>query len=100
MKIKFRQSGGFAGVLRGCDLDTASLPPQEARELEQLVHAAGLSQSSQTLSPGSRDRLQYDIELKQNGDVGKVQFDDGSVPQNFRPLLQYLKKKSHPVPLD
>lgn len=100
MKIKFRQSGGFAGILRGCDLDTASLPPQEARELEQLVQSAGINQSSQTLSRGSRDRLQYDIELKRNGDVVKVQLDDGSIPQNVRPLIQYLKKKSHPVPLD
>ena len=31
MKIRFRQTGGFGGLVLGCDLDTSTLPPAERK---------------------------------------------------------------------
>ena len=38
MKVSFRQSGGYAGLLRGCELDTAAMESAEAHKLKQLVN--------------------------------------------------------------
>ncbi len=35
MKVTFQQSGGFAGLIRGCILDTDSLPPGDAEALDR-----------------------------------------------------------------
>ena len=45
MKISFVQSGGFSGLLRGCELDTAVLAADTAQELEYLTEASGISTS-------------------------------------------------------
>jgi hypothetical protein len=37
MKVRFVQSGGFVGAVRACELDTAALAPDAAREVERLV---------------------------------------------------------------
>ena len=39
------QSGGFAGMLKGCTIDTTDLAPDERQELESLVAASGFSES-------------------------------------------------------
>jgi hypothetical protein len=50
MKVWFEESGGYAGLLRGCEIDTSALPPEKAKELEQLVKASGISASGEFLS--------------------------------------------------
>jgi hypothetical protein len=45
MKISFVQSGGYLGLLRGCELDTAELIPDMAQELEHIAKTSGISTS-------------------------------------------------------
>jgi hypothetical protein len=35
MKARFVESGGFLGLLRECELDTAALAPEMAQELQR-----------------------------------------------------------------
>ena len=37
MKITFRQSGGYAGLIMGSEIDTDSLAAEEAAKLQSLV---------------------------------------------------------------
>ena len=58
LKVTFEQSGGFAGLVKGCVLDADALPADESAELRRLVAASGLETSSKVTSRGARDRRQ------------------------------------------
>jgi hypothetical protein len=96
MNIRFMQSGGFAGLLKGCEIDTTTLPAGEAKELEKLVKASGISASGTFLSNSSRDLFEYEITIKDEGSEISATFDDESLPQSAKPLIGYLKKCATP----
>ena len=96
MKVRFTQSGGFAGLVKGCEIDTTTLSPANAKELEQLVKAAAISASGEFLSRSGRDLQQYEITIEDGGRKTSVIFDDQTVPQSAKPLIGYLKKCSKP----
>lgn len=95
MLITFVQSGGFTGAVRGCRIDTADLEDDERGLLEQLVDAAGWTESWQRMSEG-RDRWQYDISIDRDAAVVHVTCDDSCVPAAARPLVAYLKDSARP----
>ena len=90
------QSGGYAGLLKGCELDTKTFPPETAKELEQLVEASAIPASGEFLSDSSRDLHQYEITIEDGGSKTSVVFDDESIPQSAKQLIGYLKKCSKP----
>ena len=96
MRVTFLQSGGVVGVVRGCELDSASLPPDDARELESLVLASGISASGEFLSPEGRDLRLYEIRVDNGTDVATVTFDDRTLPERARPLVSYLRRNAKP----
>lgn len=96
LRVKFVQSGGVVGAAQGCDLESASLPPEDARELESLVTESGLAASGEFLSPGARDLRLYDIELAGESVTVSVRFDDGTLPERARPLVSFLRRNSKP----
>jgi hypothetical protein len=96
MKVSFHESGGYAGLLKGCEIDTSALAPEKAKELEQLIEASGISASGEFLSDSSRDLHQYEITIERGASKISVIFDDQSIPQSAKPLIGYLKKCSKP----
>lgn len=97
MKVKFSQSGGFAGLSRGCDLDTDSLPSDEAATLQSLVQESGILQAKSGRSPNARDLFNYEITVETSQGVHNVSFDDLSMPEGVEPLLEYLQNQAKPV---
>jgi Emfourin len=98
MKVAFLQSGGFAGLLRGCELDTAELPAAEAVKLRAMVEASGLRAGKSAPPPGARDLIGYEIRIETDDGELTAAFDDASVPAEAEPLLAYLRKRSTPRP--
>jgi len=98
MKITFLQSGGFAGMLKGCTIDAADLAPGERQELESLVAASGLSESFERFSSAGRDLRQYEIVIEKHATVQRIVCDDRSVPESVRPLLAFLVARARPQP--
>ena len=98
MKITFLQSGGFAGMLKGCTIDAADLAPDDRQELESLVAASGLSESFEQFSSAGRDLRQYEIGIEQHATVQRIVCDDRSVPDAARPLLAFLVARARPQP--
>ena len=99
MKVRFVQSGGFLGLLKGCEIDTSSLTRVQAKTLQQLIEVSGIAGSGVYLSDSGRDLRQYEITLEW-GTMGiSVTFDDETLPQSARQLIGYLKKCSKPQPL-
>jgi len=99
MRIRFDQTGGYAGLLKGCEIDTSTLPPEKAREVEQLVEASAMS-SGEFLSNSSRDLHQYEISIEDGASKTSIVLDDENIPQSVRPLISFLKKCAKPKPLD
>jgi hypothetical protein len=100
MKVSFVQSGGFLGLVKGCELDTAVLTPDTAQELEQIAKASGISTSGEFFSDSGRDLQQYEITIEDGNSTISVIFDDETIPASAKSLVGYLKKHSQPKPLD
>ena len=97
MKLSFRQSGGFAGLLKGIDLDTGALEESEARELEALARASGIEGAQAFTTEGARDLHRYEITIEHDDGVASLSCDDGSVPAAAGPLLRYLRNRARPM---
>jgi len=95
MRITFTQSGGFAGLVKGCRIDTPALAADERAQVEALVAAAGLTESWQRFSEG-RDRWQYDIAIDRDASHVHVVCDDSLLPPVARPLVAYLQDRAVP----
>ena len=98
MRITFEMSGGFGGLFTTAPLSyettTDDLPAQEADLLRRLVEESGL------LTPGhrpaarsggsARDVFQYQVQVITGGRTYRYDFDDTTVPDRARPLLEHL----------
>ena len=100
VKIRYREAGGITGLSRGCDIDTAALPPEEARRLEGLVGGAGLKETRAQGPEGARDLLGYEIVVEDEESRTVLRFDDATVPPGADELLAYLQTRARPVRLE
>ena len=100
MKIRFRQTGGFGGLVLGCDLDTSTLPPAEAQDLTRLIKQANLEKIHAKPSQKARDLQNYEIAVESDEVTAKVSLDDMSVDTNLERLLEFLRRRARAIPLD
>lgn len=100
MKVRFRQTGGFGGLVLGCDFDTATMAQDEANELLRLVRQANIQEAGERRHPRGRDLLVYEITLEESGKQTKISFDSMTTPPQVEPLLQFLAQRAHAVPLE
>ncbi|HZS01276.1 MAG TPA: protealysin inhibitor emfourin [Chloroflexota bacterium] len=94
MKIVFRESGGFAPVFRGCELDTDHLSPQEAGQVQSLVDTSGILAMHDRRVQEARDVRLYTFIVETDRGRHRVTFDQLSVPEGVRPLLDLLRAQS------
>lgn len=95
MRISFTQSGGFAGLVSSCRIDTALLEVRERETVERLVVAAAITESCECVSESARDTRTYEIVIERETHV-RVVFDEPGVPDAVRPLIAYLKERARP----
>lgn len=100
MKVRYRQSGGYAGLVMGCELDTDKLPASEAPELARLVRQAALDKVGVKKSSRGRDLTNHEIIVENNGRTTKASFDDMTIPADVQPLLDFLKSRATARQLD
>jgi hypothetical protein len=100
VKLRFTQSGGYAGLIRGVTLDTCDLPEDERQHLESLVRDSGLVGGGTVASSVAIDARQYELVIEDGSVTHTVTFDDTSRPAGAAPLLKELKARStakHPT---
>src|SRR5260370_17440432 len=95
MKVRFRQSGGFAGLIRGCELDSAELPDREAAELNQLLRQPPSEPRHST--EAARDLTQYELSVETPRGTRTLSWDDLSAPAPAA-LIELLRPRSTPQP--
>ena len=94
MRISFERSGGFAGLTLTAELDTASLPADDADQVQKMVEAAGFFQLPASIPAAARgaDAFQYVVTVEDQGRRHTVRTTDLAAPDALRSLLQHLTK--------
>lgn len=100
MQISFIQSGGVAGLSRGCNLDTSTLPRAEAETLAELVR--GLEADPPAEAPGPRpggarpDAASYLIRVEESGRAREYKVSDGRMNEPAAALVRWLSSRAKP----
>jgi hypothetical protein len=94
MRIEFSRSGGITGIRLSLTVDTATMPSEEARELEDCVDRSGFFELPEVLHSGGADRLQYRLSIERDGISHFIQMDDGTIPEALSPLIKRLEAAS------
>ena len=89
LRIELARSGGVAGITVRSALDTAELPPDEARRVETMLDEIDLS----ALPPpgpraGAVDRFQYDLVITRGGRRQVVSVGEKELTPALRRLVQ------------
>lgn len=100
MKVRFRQTGGFGGLVLGCDLDTDVMPRDEAEQLLLLIRKANIQEAGDRRHPHGRDLLVYEVVLEERGRRIKSSFDSMSASPEAESLVQFLAQRARAVPLE
>jgi hypothetical protein len=92
MRIHFKRAGGFAGIQLKGDVDTDTLPPEEAKSWEALVEKAQLGQIRQLSGAGGRirDSFEYWVTVENGGKQSSVRMTDETLPPSATPLIDRL----------
>src|SRR5262249_15269227 len=101
MRVEFERSGGFGGLRRVCTVDEATLPPDEARQLRDLVHAARFFDLPAQIAAGQpgADRFHYRVTVDDGERRHAVDLDEVAVPDGVQPLVDWLSRRATPAPL-
>lgn len=92
MRIFFERTGGFAGVHLKTTIDTADLPPDEARKLCQMVKEVDFfNLPEKTTSPSPKpDRFQYKLKVQENKQQHTITVSEEVMPAKLSPLIKWL----------
>ena len=90
-KLRFRVSGGFAGVVRGTEAEGAALSATERTALARLLA------SPPARAPGARDLLTYEWHVDTDEGPRHVEVDEMNVPDGLADLVSKLTRHARPV---
>lgn len=95
MKVSLRTYGGQMGGLGhpAHVVDGAELDDDDKRELHRLVAAASADPARSQATEQLRDAQTYEIEIEDNGNSVTLEATDGSVPQAFAELRDWLRDR-------
>jgi hypothetical protein len=99
MKVTYRQTGGFAGLVLGYELDTDTLKPEEAKAFKALLESANLGKLKTKRAPKARDLTGYEITIEDKGTKKTIRLNDMSLSKESEGLIEYLQKRSKAVPI-
>ena len=92
-KIHFRQSGGFAGLVRGSEAAGKDISDAQRKALEH--HAKGGASSSN--ASRARDMVLYELEVETDRGPIRLEFDEANVPEDLEALVKDLSKRAKPT---
>jgi hypothetical protein len=94
MKIKFRQTGGFAGLTKAVEIDTEQIPPNAAEVLKLMVDRASFFEVSAPPPQALPDREQYTLSIESQGRSHQLQLGASNLPAQLKELIDYLAKQA------
>lgn len=98
MRVTFRQTGGFAGLVLGAEVDASDLSAEEASALDWLLRH--VDEGARPPAPGPRRDVEtYEIRVHGEPAARAFAFDGTTVPEPVSPLLDRLRRDAAPRPL-
>jgi hypothetical protein len=96
--VRFRRSGGFAGISLTAAADADSLGEEHAAQLQSLLRSPEVPQEPDHAAPGSggADRFQYQLDLDDGQHRRSFAWSEAQVPEEMRPLVDYLTQLARP----
>lgn len=92
--VRYRQSGGFAGLIRGAEMDGGDLSDAERRALMRAMQVSATSSDVVT-----RDHVVHELELDTDSGTRRLTFDESGAPAGLEGLLDRLASRAKPIPL-
>ncbi len=94
MKIKFRQTGGFAGLTKSANLEAEQLSENEAGMLRTWIEQANFWSMPNPSGRSLPDQEQYSITIEASGQSRTVRMGRSAVPTELKPLVDFLLAKA------
>ncbi|QGF24688.1 protealysin inhibitor emfourin [Raineyella fluvialis] len=96
LHVSYRRTGGFAGLEMAAEAEGPELSGEVARIADGL-----LARDADTAGPGSgppqgADRFTYVLEVTRREEHRTFSWSDAEIPEDVRPLLEELGKRSEP----
>ena len=95
-RVRVVQSGGFAGLTRRYEVDSAKLDPAQSRRLDELVAALPHPASGDTEQKGQADRFQYDLEVETNSGARQWRVPEAAASPAHKALIDWIKATAKP----
>jgi hypothetical protein len=95
MRIAFERSGGFAGLTLRADVNTASLPREDAERLQALLSRVDFFELPEDLDDddgAQADRFRYVVKVSDGDRHRTVQVGDGYASDAIQDLLKELTR--------
>jgi len=96
LRIKYRRSGGFAGIDLVAEALADELPGEQADAAAQLLSGPAPPASAQN-PPGMADQFSYQLHLDDGERQRTFQWAGQEVPDEARPLLATLNRRAAPA---
>jgi hypothetical protein len=94
MKLRYRQSGGFAGIAKGADLEIESLSPDEAALVRQTLPRLRAATQAPAPASSQADARQVMVEISEGKETLRLVSDERNMPEELKPLVQLLAAKA------
>jgi hypothetical protein len=90
--IDFERSGGFTGGSHRVKINSGELDSGEAETLRQLIADSGFFEAMvfENTFLNMPDQFSYQITIEHMGKTRTLELTEGSIPDLFRPLINYL----------
>ena len=94
MKIKFRQTGGFAGLQKVVELDCDKIPDKEALQIKTLISRTAFFDIEQPVVNAVPDQENYTLSVESNDGSRTMHLSKSNVPDTLQPLVSFLVKRA------
>jgi len=94
VRVRFRRTGGLAGITIAVDTDTDELSPAHGEMIRTLLAGHGSPPSS---APGAPDRFTYELQIGDGPHRRVLRWPETAVPDRVRPLIAELTNRSRPI---
>ena len=95
VRVRFRRTGGLAGITIGTDTDSDELSPAHSETIRALL---GDPDNPPAGAPDAPDRFHYELQLDDGRRQRVLRWPETAVPDRIRSLIAELTNRSRPIP--
>ncbi len=93
-RVRFRKSGGFAGLVRGSEIAGDQLRSADRRAVERQVKAV---RTAPPADSGARDLVVYELQLETDTGVVRLESDEAGAPEDLVAFVDDLASRARPM---